>query len=187
MSTRYNLHSAKYDQQYSRFNPQLNLITLKFDYEPSYYSYCDNTKKIALPTEEELRAAEQYNNKVPKYEIYTEQDGDIQRCGTVKDNPDFENYGSYIKPEIETNLPPPPECLNNLNENNYINDNNNIISTKPKDEAYNSSKQEIIGGEGIYVPPTGGIYSQGSNIYSQPHGGSIYDTFYSQPPNKPQA
>ena len=50
MSTRYNLNSREYDQKYSKFNPQLNLITLKIDYEPSYYSYYDSSKTIALPT-----------------------------------------------------------------------------------------------------------------------------------------
>ena len=188
MSTRYNLHSGEFERKYNKFNPQLNLITLKIDYEPSYYSYCDTSRTIALPTQEELQMAEKYNSKVPKYDIYTESDGDIQRCGTVKDNPDFESYNSHLAPEINTNAP--PQVINN----NIVNENNNAISTKPPEEGYNSTQQAVGTGGGIYdhpsggiyAPPQAGMYAPGSSIYGQPHGGSIYDNINNQPPNGPQ-
>ena len=69
MSTRYNLHSEQYDSQYSKFNPQLNLIILKIDYEPAYYTYLNTSKTVDLPTQEELEKAKMYDSKVPKYII----------------------------------------------------------------------------------------------------------------------
>ena len=157
ISTRYNLHSEQYDSQYSKFNPQLNLIILKIDYEPAYYTYLNTSKTVDLPTQEELEKAKMYDSKVPKYEIYTEADGDIQRCGTIKDNPDFQAYNSYQAPEL--NIP---------NPNNNINKNEN--------EGYNSTQQGV--GAALSAQPTGGInsqpsdgiYSGGSGIYAQPPG-----------------
>ena len=122
MSTRYDLHSAEYDAQYSKFNPQINLITLKIDYEPSYYTYLNSSKQIKKPTAKELEKAKQYESKVPKYQIYTADDGDIQRTGTVKENPDFA-YDSYQAPKIEVKVPP----MNNQNQYNQLND----INTNP--------------------------------------------------------
>lgn len=67
ISTRYNLHSEQYDSQYSKFNPQLNLVTLTIDYEPSYYTYLDTSRTVSLPTKEELENAKMYESKVPRY------------------------------------------------------------------------------------------------------------------------
>lgn len=122
ISTRYNLHSEQYDSQYSKFNPQLNLVTLTIDYEPSYYTYLDTSRTVSLPTKEELENAKMYESKVPRYEIYTEADGDIQRCGTIKDNPDFQSYNNDQAPEL--NIPNPNK---NKNEN----------------EGYNSTQQDV--------------------------------------------
>ena len=155
ISTRYNLHSEQYDSQYSKFNPQLNLVTLTIDYEPSYYTYLDTSRTVSLPTKEELENAKMYESKVPRYEIYTEADGDIQRCGTIKDNPDFQSYNNDQAPEL--NIPNPNK---NKNEN----------------EGYNSTQQGVGGAlpaqptGGISSQPSDGILSGGSGIYEQPLG-----------------
>ena len=205
MSTRYNLHSAEFDAQYSKFNPQINLITLRIDYDPSYYSYLNQSKNVRVPTNEELNKAKKYDNKVPRYQIYTEADGDIRRTGTVKDNPDFADYNTYQAPQVQVNVPPlnnqeiPLSEINTQsNLNSDFNNNNNGNEKKrkkkqPKNGGYNSvqqggynSAQEGIGGGGIYSPidniPSqegegGGIYAQpsGGGIYAQPSGGNIYN------------
>ena len=155
ISTRYNLHSEQYDSQYSKFNPQLNLVTLTIDYKPSYYTYLDTSRTVSLPTKEELENAKMYESKVPRYEIYTEADGDIQRCGTIKDNPDFQSYNNDQAPEL--NIPNPNK---NKNEN----------------EGYNSTQQGVGGAlpaqptGGISSQPSDGILSGGSGIYEQPLG-----------------
>ena len=205
MSTRYNLHSAEFDAQYSKFNPQINLITLRIDYDPSYYSYLNQSKHVRVPTNEELNKAKKYDNKVPRYQIYTEADGDIRRTGTVKDNPDFADYNTYQAPQVQVNVTPlnnqeiPLSEINTQsNLNSDFNNNNNGNEKKrkkkqPKNGGYNSvqqggynSAQEGIGGGGIYSPidniPSqegegGGIYAQpsGGGIYAQPSGGNIYN------------
>lgn len=96
-----------------------------------------------------------YESKVPRYEIYTEADGDIQRCGTIKDNPDFQSYNNDQAPEL--NIPNPNK---NKNEN----------------EGYNSTQQGVGGAlpaqptGGISSQPSDGILSGGSGIYEQPLG-----------------
>ena len=37
--------SSQLSQKYSKFNPQLNLITLKINYKPSYYTYYEDIKE----------------------------------------------------------------------------------------------------------------------------------------------
>lgn len=206
MSTRYDLHSAEYDAQYSMFNPQINLITLKIDYEPAYYTYLNSNKTIKKPTAKELEKAKQYESKVPKYQIYTAADGDIQRTGTVKDNPDFP-YDSYQAPKVEVKVPP----MNNPNQYNQLNDintnpqsglnnlplNNNIGANQGKkkrkkkqnkDQSYDSSAQNTNNNnsqEAYNSGQAGGYDSSqagmGGGIYSQGSGG-----IYAQPQIYPQ-
>ena len=211
MSTRYDLHSAEYDKQYSMFNPQINLITLKIDYEPAYYTYLNSNKKIKKPTDKELEKARQYESKVPKYQIYTAADGDIQRTGTVKDNPDFA-YDSYQAPKVEVKVPPMNDP-NQYNQLNNINTNppsgfdnpplsNNIVPNqgkkkrkKNKDQSYDSTAQNtnIINNninnssQVSYNSGQAGGYdssqaNMGGGIYSQ-GGGGIYaqPQIYQQP------
>ena len=204
MSTRYNLHSAEYDAQYSMFNPQINLITLKIDYEPAYYTYLNTSKSIKKPTAKELEKAKQYESKVPKYQIYTAADGDIQRTGTVKDNPDFA-YDSYQAPKVEVNVPPinplnnintnPPPSLNNPPLNNNIVPNQGKKKRKKKqnqDQTYDSTSQNnninnnINNNSQAYNSGQAGVYNStqtgiGGGIYSQGGGG-----IYAQPPIYPQ-
>lgn len=118
MSTRYDLHSPEFDSEYSKFNPQINLITLRIDYDPSYYSYLNSSKHVRQPTKEELNNAKKYDNKVPRYQIYTAADGDIRRTGTVKDNPDFADFNTYQAPQVQVNVPPlnPVIPLNEINK-----------------------------------------------------------------------
>ena len=179
ISTRYNLNSQSYDSQYKKFNPQINLITLKIDFESTYYTYLNTSKTIQLPSKEELEKAKMYDNKVPKYSIYTESDGDIQRTGTVKDNPDFADFNTYQAPQV-------------YNNTGVSKDQKKKGKKQKKNDGYNSSDTAYNSGEqGI----GGGIYSQGinnsqaegnlnnpqqfgGNIYGKTEGGNIYG----QPP-----
>ena len=189
MSTRYDLNSHKYDAQYSKFNPQINLVTLKIDYDPSYYCYLNSSMAVQKPTEGELENAKIYDSKVPKYEIYTEDDGDIKRVGTVKDNPDFDSYNNYqdqeaaIIPTLQNDLDQikaQPNPIFNDNINNTPNSYNNV-----EQGGYNSAQQGI--GGGIYTQLNDIIQpNEGSNLYDQPPAGNIYSqqpgNIYAQQP-----
>ena len=166
MSTRYNLNSKQFDHKYAAFNPQINLITLKIDYEPEYYNYLDTSATINLPTQEELEMAKKYENQVPKYEIYSENCGNIYRCGTVKDIPDFQCYSdapAITIPRTDNNqinsTSNMPSGFKNPETNNIIMPPQNELI----DQGYNSTEQGagiVVNGEGI--SSGGGIY--GDNI-----------------------
>ena len=168
ISTRYNLNSKAYDSQYKKFNPQINLITLKIDYEPAYYSYLNTSKSIKLPSNEELESAKVYDNKVPKYSIYTEDDGVFHKTGTVKDNPDFANFNMQI----------------NNNIGNNKNQNKKGKKNEKKDEGYNSielrnkgyeeSIWKGINSQGSINSPDEGNNNNQGNINAQPNGGNIF-------------
>ena len=89
ISTRNNLNTEECDFKYGAFDPQINLITLKINYEHEFFNYLNTSSNVDLPTEEELQNAKKYESKVPKYELYGENDGDIYKSGTIKEKQDF--------------------------------------------------------------------------------------------------
>ena len=166
ISTRYNLSSALMDQKYRLFNPQINLITLKIDYDTRDYTFYEPSNDLQIPTEAELELAKKYDAQVPKYEIYDNTCGDIYRCGTVKDNPDFHVYDnvpdSNIIPDgpissnainTQGNIPTyiPPSTDSNTNTNTGYN------STDQGYNSYNSSAQGN-NNQGGNLPNAGGVY-----------------------------
>jgi len=175
MSTRYNLRSGEMEKKYRLFNPQINLITLKINYEPVDYTFYEPSSTLSLPTEAELELAKKYNAQVPKYEVYDNNCGDIYRCGTVKDNPDFHVYDN--EPESSL-LPDGPINSNAINTQgnipSYIPPSQNF-NTSPgynsTDQGYNSSDQgynSASQGGGIYPQDNN---NQGGNL---PNAGGVY-------------
>ena len=106
ISTRYNLSSEEFNEKYERFNPQLNLITQQFTYEPNTYNFIQDIYKRPLPTEMEIENAKIFEKFIPKYEIYS--GNEVGRAGTIKDIPGFTNFNDI------QNLPKD----NNTNNNN---------------------------------------------------------------------
>ena len=104
ISTRYDLNLA---DRYQEFMPALDLYDQQYTYQPQDYNYVNNDYQFDLPTEEDLKRAEQYSNKVPDYQAqsYTYVNGNI-KVGVVKDDP------SYCSANYSNNLPPGCEQKN---------------------------------------------------------------------------
>ena len=109
ISTRYNLSSEEFNEKYERFNPQLNLITQQFTYEPNTYNFIQDIYKRPLPTEMEIENAKIFEKFIPKYEIYS--GNEVGRAGTIKDIPGFTNFNDI------QNLPKDNNQNNNINNN----------------------------------------------------------------------
>ena len=171
VSSRYNLNSAEMDKKYRLFNPQINLVTLKIDYEPKDYTFYEPPTNLQIPTEAELELAKKYDAQVPKYEVYDNNCGDIYRCGTVKDNPDFHAY-DY-----------PPEAIpDGPISSNAINTQGNLPSyippSNPSPDQYNSADQGYNSNAQGYdsAAQGGGIYNQDNNNQggNLPNAGGVY-------------
>ena len=93
---------------------------------------------VQKPTEGELENAKIYDSKVPKYEIYTEDDGDIKRVGTVKDNLDFDSYNNYQDQQAAI-IPHLQNDLNQINAQSNPIFNDNINNNNPN--SYNNVEQ----------------------------------------------
>jgi hypothetical protein len=104
ISTRYDLNLA---DRYQEFMPALDLYDQQYTYQPQDYNYVNNDYQFDLPTEEDLKKAEQYSNKIPDYQSqsYTCVNGNI-KVGVVKDDP------SYCSANYSNNLPPGCEQKN---------------------------------------------------------------------------
>lgn len=104
ISTRYDLNLV---DRYQEFMPALDLYDQQYTYQPQDYNYMNNDYQLDLPTEEDLKRAEQYSKKVPVYQAqsYTYVNGDI-KVGVVKDDP------SYCSANYSNNLPPGCEQKN---------------------------------------------------------------------------
>ena len=171
ISSRYNLNSAEMDKKYRLFNPQINLVTLKIYYEPKDYTFYEPPTNLQIPTEAELELAKKYDAQVPKYEVYDHNCGDIYRCGTVKDNPDFHAY-DY-----------PPEAIpDGPISSNAINTQGNLPSyippSNPSPDQYNSADQGYNNNAQGYdsAAQGGGIYNQDNNNQggNLPNAGGVY-------------
>ena len=165
MSSRFNLNSALMDQKYRLFNPQINLITLKIDYEPKDYTFYEPSSDLKVPTEAELELAKKYDSQVPKYEVYDNNCGDLYRCGTVKDNPDFHAYDNQPESPLIPDGPLNSNAINTQgNTPAYIPPSNVGTGYNSADQGYNSATQ------------SGGIYSQDNNNQggNLPNAGGVY-------------
>ena len=93
VSTRYDLNIDRY----LAFVPQLNLITNQYQYEQNYYNYKNDSYDVQLPTEEELQQAQQYQNKIPDYQVSNNSGGEGQP-GVIMDNPGYSSYNPNEAP-----------------------------------------------------------------------------------------
>ena len=91
ISTRYDLVNPEYGQNYESMNPQISINNLKYRYDSNIYTYTDNTYNPAIPSQNELKNAKKYINKIPNYKKYKLVNG-----GIVKDNPGFKNLNDNI-------------------------------------------------------------------------------------------
>ena len=153
ISSRYNLCSPEMDKKYKLFNPQLNLITLNVNYDMRDYTFYEPSNDLQLPTEAELELAKKYEAQVPKYEVYDSSCGDIYRCGTVKDNPDFHAYDNVPDSSLIPDAP--------INSN-QINTQGNMPSYIPPSQSTNVEAGYNSSDQGYNSGAQGGIY-QGNN------------------------
>ena len=86
ISTRYDLGDPEYGQNYEAMNPQISINNFKFGYERNQFIYTNKSYNPKIPSQNELKDAKKYENKIPNYQIYNGING-----GIVKDNPDFIN------------------------------------------------------------------------------------------------
>ena len=86
VSTRYDLNQPVYQI----FIPQLNLISNQYQYDQDYYNYLNQSYQLQLPSQEELEAAKQYQNKVPDYQVSSFEGG--LQSKVVIDNPGYSSY-----------------------------------------------------------------------------------------------
>jgi len=171
VSSRYNLNSAEMDKKYRLFNPQINLVTHKIDYKPKDYTFYEPPSNLQVPTEAELELAKKYDAQVPKYEIYDHNCGDIYRCGTVKDNPDFHAYEYPPEP-----IPDGPISSNAINTQGNLP--SYIPPSNPSPDQYNSTDQGYNSNAQGYdsAAQGGGIYNQDNNNQggNLPNAGGVY-------------
>ena len=83
VSTRYDLNQPVYQV----LVPQIDLISQQYQYDQQYYNYKNDNYDVQLPTEEELAAASQYQNRVPDYQISS--GGNFQQ-GVIIDKPGYD-------------------------------------------------------------------------------------------------
>ena len=72
VSTRFDLGSQFFEQKYTSLIPSLNLGNGEINYKQKIYVYQNPDVAESLPTQEELRNAAMYENKIPEY-AYTGQ------------------------------------------------------------------------------------------------------------------
>ena len=153
VSTRYNLNQPIFDEKYALFNPQVNLITEVYKYEPKDYNYLNDNYQVNLPTEEEIKQSKIYESYVPDYRV-SKENGD--QPGVIIDNPNYSNYIANSPPAI-TYTPQGNNNIitNQINQDININtgNNNNICYPPPNNpQMINDNFQKIYTNK----PPKGG-------------------------------
>ena len=130
VSTRYNLNQPKYQA----FNPQIEIYEERDTLEEDCYynNFLDENNIPMLPTEEELRIAQQYKDKIPDYKITTEEEN--MKAGIVIDDPNIK-----FDPTEE-----PPKNIDVVLNQNQMNNavlNQNQMNTNTNENQYMNSEQ----------------------------------------------
>ena len=142
VSTRYDLNQPVYQT----FVPQLDLISNQYQYGQEYYNYVNQGYDLQLPTQEELEASKQYQNRIPDYQISS--GGDVQ-SGVIMDDPGYSSFNpneapaefaaisgdvginrdqvnenggppaGYDQPGFQFNIAPPEQGVNNNQSGGY--------------------------------------------------------------------
>jgi hypothetical protein len=92
VSTRYDLNQPVYQT----FVPQLDLISNQYEYGAEYFNYLNQGYDLQLPSQEELEAARQYQNKIPDYQI-SSGGGGVQN-GVIMDDPGYSSFNPNEAP-----------------------------------------------------------------------------------------
>ena len=143
VSTRYNLLAEQYVVMYQQLVPSLNLIQNNYTYTTQETGYTNTSYKCELPTEEELKRAEQYSSYVPNYQLSS-----VGGQMVVQDIPQFENMNYNIPPpkfdQYAGNVP--------LSQDQVISTNNtqNTLSSQGSDNNLISGGQIGYSGQGGY-------------------------------------
>lgn len=103
ISTRYNLSSNENEKKFETFNPQLNLITQKLNYESIYYNYLNQGFEVKNPTEKDFDNAKVYARNIPDYKISTGSNG--LKIGVILDDEKFSNQDYNEPPPAFATLP----------------------------------------------------------------------------------
>ena len=156
VSTRYDLNQP----QYQCFNPQINLINQQYNYNPNDYVFINPQYKVQEPTDEELRWAKRYEDKIPDYKI-SSGNGQFQAGVVIDDQsycsynpeeppPAFASYGCNVvleKDQINTNGDLPPGFIipnwQLVNEEGDTDESNNQFQLNVN-KARKNNQQEIL-------------------------------------------
>ena len=130
VSTRYNLNQPKYQA----FNPQIEIYEERDTLEEDCYynNFLDEDNIPMLPTEVELRIAQQYKDNIPDYKITTEEEN--MKAGIVIDDPNIK-----FDPTEE-----PPKNIDVVLNQNQMNNavlNQNQMNTNTNENQYMNSEQ----------------------------------------------
>ena len=98
VSTRYDLNQPVYQD----FIPQIDLISLHYDFQMADYNYINNDFHLVAPTAQELEKAKIYQNKVPDYKISS--GGGKIHAGVIIDNPSYSSYDLNKPPQAFTSV-----------------------------------------------------------------------------------
>ena len=98
VSTRYDLNQPVYEA----FIPQLDLISLQYNFQFEDYNYINNNFHLVAPTAQELEKAKPYQKKVPDYKISS--GGGKIHAGVVLDDPSYSSYNLNKPPEAFTSI-----------------------------------------------------------------------------------
>ena len=130
VSTRYNLNQPKYQA----FNPQIEIYEERYTLEEDCYynNFLDENNIPMLPTEEELRIAQQYKDKIPDYKITTEEEN--VKAGIVIDDPNIKFDPHEAPPKGNINV-----VLNQNQMNNAVL-NQNQMNTNTIEKQYMNSE-----------------------------------------------
>ena len=74
ISTRYDLSNDESNAKFDRYNPKINLITKQIDLEPNSYIFIVKERERPLPTELELKFAENYEKDIKKFDVIVNED-----------------------------------------------------------------------------------------------------------------
>ena len=98
VSTRYDLNQPVYEA----FIPQLDLISLQYNFQFEDYNYINNNFHLVAPTAQELEKAKPYQKKVPDYKISS--GGGKIHAGVILDDPSYSSYNLNKPPEAFTSI-----------------------------------------------------------------------------------
>ena len=115
VSTRYELNQPKYQ----KLNPKLDIYDKQ--YTMDNYNFLINNYRVVSPTEEDLRKAQKFKDKIPDYKITSEEGN--KKAGIIIDDPSYPIFNPSEEPiDIDSNENLNQNQMNaNTNENQRIN------------------------------------------------------------------